>query len=413
MRFHHHPNQRSTCDRSDLVTCEPCLGRVCGSNNDLEGVDFTPEENNLVYLDKVFSYNKSTSCPIPFEFCTAGPLGNRFEVEFTMEDRGRRSGGCCDNSCVLEPDAVFRVDRAVAFLDYIDTRPPGQIDPCQVTLNGDPVDDVTFINGRYLVNTSGVLSKVQRTRCQDVGLPSKTFFLVRDVGPFDIRLSFEVEGVVNTNGKNCRFCAKFTMRDRAPDLCLPSCCPASFAVPNLALPCAINGIAPDVLFQFGGSVEMVNPEICVNCSRRPLPGMEEDCCNPCCTPSHCGIVLSANLVIEPSIQVESVRQTLFCVKGCEAMLPCSPVGTETGEEDCPDPFAPACSCGTSRPAALPSRDCDCENEDWFNEWEDDCQCNDHRRHGRPDGRPDHRQSCNCNSSFPTSFQFNGCNGCTW
>lgn len=395
MKFHNHSCCRNTCGCNDNVTSAPGLGRVCGPNVNTEGIDFAPEENNLVYLDKVFSYNNSTACPILFDICTAGPMGNRFNVDLTMEEMDRCGCGCgcgCgDNNCVLDPDATFRVDSAVAFLDYIDTRPPGNIDRCQVTIDGEPVDAVNFINGRYMVSTAEVSTKIQRTRCLEAGLPTKTFFLLRDIGPFDVRLSFELEGVVNTNGRNCRFKAVFTMRDNAPDLSLPSGCPSSFAIPNLALPCTINGVAPDVFFQFGGVVKMVNPEICIHCSRRPLPGMECDCCDPCCTPPQCSIALSSNLVIEPSVQAEVIRPTLFCLKGCEAMLPCSPLGQEA-EEECPDPFASPCSCGTRRASLPSSRDCNCEHEPRLRDSDDDWRCN---------------------TSRPTAFQFNGCNGCTW
>ena len=42
----------------------PKLCSVCGPNVNTEDVLFSAREANLVYMDKVYSYNKATACPI-------------------------------------------------------------------------------------------------------------------------------------------------------------------------------------------------------------------------------------------------------------------------------------------------------------------------------------------------------------
>lgn len=373
--------QSCSCAESPETTC---LGRICGTSIHTDDVDFTPSRSNLVYMDKVYSYNQATSCPILFHLDTGRTPAGTFHVDIDLSDpiRSRNCGascGCC--GCNLDPDAVFTVESGTATLDHIMTRPPDSIDPDQVTIDGFPADAVTFSNGLYTVDVSGLLSKIQKTRCKEAGLPTKHFFLLQGIGHWTIRATFTLRGTVNSNGKTCRFVATFELDDDAPGICVPPHCPSSFAIPDLALPCTANGIAPDINFQFGGKLKLINPQLCYSCIAPPQPA-EEPATSCDCNSSPFGrLALVTQLVLEPNIHAESVRRSLFCIRAREGQIPCSPAGTELSFEntDCPNPFAPDCPCDST---AAESAACNCEN--------------------RPAAQV-----------RPSAFQFNGCNGCTW
>ncbi|MCI5898192.1 MAG: hypothetical protein MRZ82_04245 [Firmicutes bacterium] len=394
----HHDCDRD-CDCDCSCGCEPCLGRVCGTSIDTDDVDFTRSQPNLVYMDKVYSYNQATSCPILFNLDTGRTPSGTFNVDIELSEPLRKRGcGCGETSrcrsgnncdcctCNLNSDAVFTVESGTACLNFISTRPQGCISPEQLTIDGFEVDSLKFSNGLFTAGVADILPKIQKRRCINAGLPTKHFFLLRDVGPWDIRATFTLFGTVNSGGRTCRFTATFTLDDDAPNICVPNRCPSGFAIPNLSLPCTANGFSPDINFQFGGKLKMVNPEICIRNNRHSDTDDENSCgCEG--GSSRNTPILVTQLVLEPSIHAEAVRRTLFCVNACEGRVPCGPASTELSIEstECRDPFAPDCVCGSRHSSVSPSS-CDCDERD---------DCRDHR---------DHR---------PSAFQFNGCNGCTW
>ena len=301
--------------------CVPELAGVCGTSIDTGDVDFTGGESNLVFLDKVFSFNKATACPLLFNLNTC-MHPDKFDVKFICADKGC---GCGCNPCDIEKNAVFEIEKAFGILDFIEVKPPGNISPAQVTIDGEEVDSVEFENGRYLVNVSSLNKQLQKEICEDVNLPTKNFFLIKNVGPFEFRATFIIEGKMFSGGRVCCFKAEISNDDDEPGFCLPSHCCSSFAIPDLPIPCTTNGNAPDIRFHFTGKVKLVNPELKVVCGT--LPGIKADgiglnteLFEP--GTNGCTVCLKSTLVVEPSVQVEVVRRTLFIINAREGVIPC-------------------------------------------------------------------------------------------
>lgn len=321
-----------TIDMSNTNSCMPCtgnrrLGCVCGTSIDTENVTFSNPKSNLVYMDKVFSYNEAITCPLLLNLNTGGSSAGLFDVSLTLD-----SQDCCCTPCTLGSGAVFNVENSYVIVDAISTRPPGNINPNQVTINGYPVDSITYQGGQYTAGTTSLIPRVQKPECLEAGLPTKTFMMISGAGPYDFRARYVLEGTVNTNGKTCCFCAVIGNAAAAPPTSLPNDSLSNFAIPNVALPCSKTGIAPDILFQFGAKIKMINPQLSVNCTENTAGQTE------------CTLALAASLVIEPTVHVEVIRRTLFCVTACEGIAACN--GVEDAEdEECPDPFAPDCECG--------------------------------------------------------------------
>jgi len=249
----------------------------------------------------------------------------------------------------------------------------------QVTVDGIFVDNISFNNGQFSAATNNLLPEILKDRCQDLYLPTKAFFLITDAGPWHFRATFVLKGTVNTNGRTCCFKVEIKTPECNPR-CVNGC--SNFAVPSISLPCSINGIAPVINFQFTGAVSMLNPELSFSC-------------NNC----GCGVVLETNLVVEPIINVEVIRRTLFCVEACEAIIPCD--GSEQQyesllSEECEEPLPIPCKCGTA-PPRIEAR----ERRPVCN-WDDDWDCSSGTHH-----------NCSCSCGESHACQHNGCNGCSW
>lgn len=353
---------RRHTDSDSVLSGGRCLGHTCGTNIDTEDIEFTEQRPNLVYMDKVFSFNEDTSNPILLNLNTGGPNANNFVTELTL-----CGPGASLIPCTLSPNAVFTIDNTFVAVEYFNTRPPGSINATQVTLDGFNVDSVSYSNGQYTAKTANVLPRIQKDRCLNRGLPTKAFFLINNAGPWDFRATFVLEGTVNTNGRICRFRAVISNAPNSPNTSLPPGSLSNFAVPNLSLPCSINGIAPDILFSFNAKINLVNPRLIVNCLPPPPPVMAgitdnaQQCCPPChcppCPPTvispiaSCSVFLETTLAVEPTVHVETIRRTLFCVNACEGLQPCQgslvAAEREDNEEEC-DIDRPACRCGDSR-----------------------------------------------------------------
>ena len=363
---------------ANLLAGRNCLGHTCGTNIDTEDIDFTKQQPNLTYIDKVFSFNKDTASPILFNLNTGGPNFNKFTTEFFLD-------GCSIFPCSLSSNAVFEIDNSFVVVEYFNTRPPGNINPSQVTLDGFPVDSVDYSNGQYTARTANVLPRIQKDRCLDRGLPTKAFFLINDAGPWDLRATYVLEGTVNTNGRNCRFRVEITNAPNSPNTMLPHCSLSDFAIRNLSLPCMINGIAPEVLFQFTAKINLVNPRLIVNCNPPAPPptvvasavageGEHHHCCCPCppCPDvgsifnNPCTVFLVSTLAVEPVVHVQTVRRTLFCINACEGLQPCQgsilAAEIEDDIEDCiiGGVDRPDCHCHKGK-----DKDCDrdCDRDD--------------------------------------------------
>lgn len=393
-----------------------CLSNVCGTTIDTEGIDFTNEKSNLVYMDKVFCFTENTSSPVMFNLFTGGPNTNRFVAELTLGNPN-----CCCNPCTLDRNAVFNIEKSFVVVEYFDTRPPGNISAGQVSIDGYPVDSVTCSNGQYLAKTTDLISKVQKDRCMDAGLPTKAFFLISNAGPWDLRAKYVLEGTVNTGGRTCCFRCEISNAPDSPNTMLPPTCCSNFAIPDLSLPCSINGISPDVRFRFTAGIELVNPQLSI-CRGGGGSGSEECECEHLVDslghhPNTFKLCLCSKVAVEPIVDVEVVRETLFCTNACEALIPCDGserAAEEAAEEECVNPFAPDCSCGNNH-------SCQNENIQGFN-------CNTEEIESTTNGCSnghgngccnrcgnDCGNGCNQNNGIQpvTAFAFNGCNGCSW
>ena len=267
--------------------------------------------------------------------------------------------GCGCNSCTLNSDAVFTIEKSQVLVNSLVLANPSMLTPSNVTVDGICVDSLTQSGGQFTATTNNLVSQISKERCLEAGLASRGFLLISGAGPWVFRGTFVFEGTVNTGGKTCRFVAKFKTKPSEPILISGS---STFAIPKVAFPCVINGTGPIMNFNFSGSVYLLKPEI-----------------NAFCIGSNCMLNLRASLAVEPKVNVEVVRKSLFCVDACEGLRPCD--GTmeafeveEEEEENCER--KPACRCGTANSVNSVNTSCSCNN--------------------------------NTNSA-----QWNGCNGCNW
>ena len=383
--------------------CNSNNNSVCGVTLDLDDFDFAGAEPTLVYLDKVFALEKDTSCPIIFSLNTA-QCPDTFTVTYESADRD------CD-PCPLRPDAVFKIKKTTAILDFIETCPPGNIEPDQVLINGEEVDGVTFENGRYLVDISTVISQVLQSGCEARNLPTKVFFLIRNVCCFQIRATFILEGTVNTGGRTCCFRAVFSNAQDGPPIILPNGCCTSFAISKLAVPGVSNGNVPTISFRFTGKIRLVNPELKVICNGNGNgPGSTafgaegpDGCCNrdDFFRPGNlnCFLALCSKVVVEPTVNVETVRRTLFQIEANEGV-------PESNENLAALAGVSDLNCRGGLPEA-------CRNE--VGGVEDICEDHDEV------GGVEDRGRCDCPDVFGSNsnrrnrsaFQFSGNNGCSW
>lgn len=405
------------------------LGRVCGTSIDADDVTFAPSANHLVYMDKVYSRVEATACPLVFSLRTNpcsfqtqlltsplsmsnenlceeifGPLGGyklpfsdfhkrcRGEVSPIHNGCNNNINSCCNsnidpcrpncpppcppckpiagNACEVDENSVFNIVNSYVLIKNFNTRPLCNLHRTQVTLDGFPVDSLDCQGGSYTAAINTIIPEISQDLCVDRGLPTRTFFLITNVGPWAFDAKFVLEGTVNTNGRMCCFRAIFETNSPIDILPQPGpgpcgcCCDGreadaseygspswnsgtvNFAVPNVSIPCITGGVAPTLNFSFNGNISLLNPSISVqeNLGRSSL-------------------VLSTRVVAEPSVSVEVVRKTLFCTNACEGLVPCD--GTEEAwiANNQHDDISPdfECSCGPRRIAAQPISDSYCGN----------------------------------------------------
>ncbi|MBE6030514.1 MAG: hypothetical protein E7225_02810 [Clostridiales bacterium] len=317
--------------------CEPCICSTCGTNVDLKDIPFALTDTNLVYMDKVYSYNKSMACPIlepidtATEWVTEVMLGAAEEnLVFECGCGERRSCGnnrkkhcnCgnCGCECTLGGDAVFNITRSYVLVTGLELE-EGTLTEGNVTVDGVAVDSVVQAGNRYTAETANLIEKTGIERCRETGLPTKNFFLVTGAGPWTVRGTIVLEGTVNTGGKTCCFQARFT----TPDEGITVTGDSTFAVQKLALPCSVGGVSPVIGFGFTGTVNVLNPGITVTVEGTTVT-----------------LGITGALALQPQINVEVVRRTLFMMQGREAIIPCD--GTEASF------------------AGNPAEECECEEE---------------------------------------------------
>ncbi|MEG1930480.1 MAG: hypothetical protein RR131_05020 [Anaerovorax sp.] len=382
-----------------------CFGNNCGTSIDIRDIDFANPSPNLVYMDKVFSRRKSSSCPLMTELNTGEGCSENFVVELATYG-GVHTNEChcgCDSGCdsvVIGTPPVFNVEKSYVEMEYFNNYPPGHTECMHASFDGVHTCSINYTNGRYLINTANINGEIQNSKCASQGLPTKCFFLLQNAGPWQFRAKYILEGTVSANGKVCCFKAKVYSRDNTPNETLPPCLSSNFSIEDLSIPCTVDGIAPDVFFQFSACANLINPRLVLQGEGR-------------------GLALITGMAITPTLQVEVVRRTLFNVNAREGLLPCDGVSPE---EDvimcnfdktckpqlpcntiCPEPCSNGCreSCSNGCYETCNDSCNDSCNNGCTNNCNSGCSCN------------NYSNSCGSLIEPRTAFQYNGCNGCSW
>lgn len=385
--------------QNNICNCtEPSPCSVCGSNVNTSGVPFGQTEANLVYMDKVYSHNKAAACPI----LEAVPADTEWIIETVLSADGC-GAVCTDRNCVevcgskiyvccncgsqgdltITADAVFTVTKSYVVVNGIELT-DGTLTAADVTVDGIAVDTLTQNGNRYTASTGSLISQTSRKRCMELGLPSKNFFLITGAGPWTFRGTIVLEGTVNTGGKSGCFRMRFT----TPEAGIAVTGESTFAVPKLALPCAVDGASPTIGFGFTSQAYVLNPTVTAAAGESGAVTLS----------------LAASLVLQPQLNVEVVRRTLFCLNACEAIMPCD--GTEEActadmADDCGCNPVRMCRCGTAGTATITDDVCDnaaasCGTESCGEKSDSGCACSGSVRRAVPD-----------------AYQWLGCSGCSW
>ncbi len=337
----------------------------CGTKIDTDNPAFKASKSSLAYMDKVFSYNDGMSCPLIYAFNSTtadatnsiitarGPLPPLDPCIRPMQRPKPHIHECCPcccggDNCQITNSSVFTAERTLAVVSSL--VPAAAITASGISVNGSAVNGVTSENGIYTVDISNLENEISKAECECKGLPTKNFFMISGITGWSFTGKLIVEGTVNTNGSICNF--RLTSEVSTPVSITGN---TTFAVPNVSIPCSVNGISPVIQFTLGGAANMLKPEITV----------ADDV-----------VTLTASLIAEPAVSLEVTRKTLMCMSGCEADIPCDNSVEYALEEacgSCGEEFE--CQCGSAEP--MPA---DCDRA--------------------------------CEENEGSCFQFNGTNGCS-
>lgn len=381
-----------------------CFGNNCGTSIDIHDIEFANPAPNLVYMDKVFSRRNASSCPLITELDTSEGCEDNFVVELSTYG-GVHTNEChcgCDSGCnslIIGTPPVFNVERSFVEIEYFNNYPPGHTECMHASFNGVHTCSIDYTNGRYLINTATINGEIQNSKCASQGLPTKCFFLLQNAGPWQFRAKYILEGTVSANGKVCCFKAKVYSRDNTPNQTLPPCLSSNFSIDDLSIPCTVDGISPDVLFQFNACANLINPRLILQNDGR-------------------GLALVTGIALTPTIQVEVVRRTLFNVNAKEGLQPCDGVSPEEDfimcdfDRNCNHGCHESCNDSCNNHC---HESCNDSNHNHCHESCDD-SCNDHCHESCNDNN-NCNDNCNdhCHGSIEPriAFQHNGCNGCSW
>lgn len=353
--------------------CTNGLSNVCGTSLDLNDLNFAESRNHLLYVNKVYSKGQGVASPLVFQMITApatfqtqlllSPLrspetDNLCEeilgAECSCNRRGRdRERDCWGNvinsntnnncncncncncgsvlgasTCQLNENSVFEVLRSRVLVTAFGLENPTCLSPNQVTIDGYPVDSLYNFDGSYEASINSILPNITKDVCAENNLPTKAFFLISCVGPWVYQAEFVIEGTVNTNGTICCFRATFQTFSPCP-ICanIPV---ANISVPKISIPCASGGMIPRIVFDFDAQMSLLNPTI-------RLITDANDVLHP---------ILETSVAVEPSVEVQVLKQALLCINACEALFPCD--GTESEEEAAEEEedLDQECQCGS-------------------------------------------------------------------
>ena len=357
---------------------------------------------NLVFLSKVFYDNTGSSCPVIVPINTAG---GRFTQQLIIEDRNRGNCDCdcgcgCGCGCGMSRcsdfnlcNAKFTVTNSCVTITSALQAENSAFSAEDVTVDGFPVTDLDFQNGRYFADLSGIMADITRCpctpRCSHICDDNCScerdcrddcdndcdndghFFLAEVPGPWELLFTIVLEGFVSNGSctRDFKLCIK-TRNDstgRCPVIVRSS---NNFGLQCVEIPCQSQGIAPALRFNFEGCANLLNPIITV--SSAP----SEDC------PSR-DVILRGNLIFTPKINLQVVRPSLFALNAEEVDICCDNLG------QC-DPCAP-----DSRRSGR-DRDCDRDRDrDRDRDCDDDRREN-RRENGRENGRERNQMpACQC------------------
>ncbi len=362
---------------------------------------------SLVYLNKVFSDLKIKSCPL---MSSLSATSENFDQQLTFTDPQTADCDCgcecdcCRNSCNCGcgcteldcNDLNFVIDSTEVIVSDFDLTCPGQIDPCNVTVDGIPVDGLEFFNERYMAATNELMTKIGDCACMERGLSTKAYLLISGIGGFNAKLTIILRGSAFGGGTCKKFKLVLTTKKNV-FVNIPG--QATFATSELCLPCTTGGIAPIINFSFNADATLLNPVI----HAAQIGGT-------CC------LTVTGCLVAEPIADVQVTRQTLFRTNAQSVNVPCDDI------EKCRQNIG---ECGMadddSNAFQLRNRCCDDGRRDDNEENGCSCGCG----CNTCDAAPSEPASCGCNntcsytnqgrSSRTTSIscQFNGRNGCSF
>lgn len=353
--------------------CTNNLASVCGTAIDIDDLDFAQSRNHLLYVNKVFSKGQGTASPIVFNLTTSpatfqtqlllsplsSPETNNLCEEILGVDchchhhdhnhdhnhscngvAGVANWGCncncncnCGNvlgaaTCQLDENAVFEVLKSHVRVTAFRLANPAGLSPNQVTVDGIPVDSLFNSGNSYEATVTSNLPNILKSPCAENGLPTKAFFLISCVGPWVYQAEFVIEGTVTTNGTTCCFRATFTTLSTSP-IC--SNIPVSnIAVPKISIPCVTGGMAPRIVFTFSAEMSLLNPVITV------VSNSENDTLY---------LVLTTSVVVEPTVDVQVLKQSLLCLNACEALFPCEGTESAVESEEEEEELDQECHCG--------------------------------------------------------------------
>lgn len=267
----------------------------------------------MVYLTKVFSDLQAKSCPLMTEI-------NANAANFTQQltyfdncdcDNGCNCGcgcncccGCPTNTIEIDEDANFAIETTEVIISDFDLVCPQELDACNVTVDGMPVDGLDFFNERYMAGTNDLMTRISDCSCMERGLPTKGYLLICNAGPWKAKLTIAVTGTVFGCGGSKRFRLCMTTRNEVY-VNIPGT--STFALSSICLPCTTGGIAPVINFSFGADGSLLNPCLTVDPS------------------GSCNLNLTGCLVVEPVVDVQVTRQTLFTTTAETVNVPCDDI----------------------------------------------------------------------------------------
>lgn len=352
---------------------------------------------SMVYLNKVFSDVRINSCPLMSSLTASA---DNFDQQLTFFDGPSKekdhcgsdcgcncscscncSCGCGDSIPVVDSDLNFVIDSTEVIVSDFDLADPSCISPCNVTVDGLPVDGLDFFNERYMASTNELMTRISDCACLERGLPTKAYFLISGVGGFRARLTIVLRGTAF----GCGICKHFKLlmtTKKNVYVNIPG--QSTFAVSELCLPCTTGGIAPIINFSFSAKANLLNPVICADDHA-----------------DRCGLTVTGCLVAEPMAEVQVTRQTLFRTNAESVNIPCDDLERcrqrpgECGEYD-----------DDSNALLLRNRCCEDEGGTDSGCRNEGCGCQ--------NSQGGNHSACGCGShGNSVSFQFNGRNGCSF